>query len=211
MREREVKPLAPRRKELPCDFAVAKGTRNSTLARAACVVLLGGLAAFCGGANVFDEGPAAGDVTTWVFLVGGFLFVAGGVYLATTAFVGVRIDDEGLLVRRPGRTRRVPWTDVRRLTFGARRVGTRRPRGLPGVVVQAALGDANAMHDEDPYYFGRVRPQFEPYADLSTSGKGEAFTETLGWGSFLALYAEAEARGIAIVRIPTLSVQAILH
>jgi hypothetical protein len=192
MTEREVMPLAPRRRELPCEFSVAKHARISTLVGAGFAVGIGVMCASCGGFGVRDG--------AWIFLLGGLVFLAEGVFFATKAFVRVRIDDEGLLIRRPGRVRRVPWTDVRRIAFGANRTGGRRGLRLPGVVVHAAFQERRWTRDEGPYYFGRVRPEFEPFAYVSTSGRSEEFTETLGWAFFLALFAEAGVRGIEIVR-----------
>src|SRR5436305_268940 len=108
------KPLAPRRKELPCDFAVAKAARNRALTTA---VVACGIGALLLWASI--AGMKADALSRLFVALLGLLAAAGGWLVAATAFVSVTMDDAGLVVRGNGRNRRVAWDEIGNITFGA--------------------------------------------------------------------------------------------
>lgn len=192
---------APLRKELPCDFAPTKAARDKAQMGAAFAVVVGAL--------LLWGGVAGGSVLTALVLGGlGVLLLGGGVLLGANASTSVRLDDEGLVIRRWGKARRIRWDDIASISFGATLKGPEHgPGGGGGVAGLAGRSLASYMADDvkrgDPYLVGRVRQQYQPSATVSDATRrgGASFSDSLGWGFFTALYAEADARGIKIVRV----------
>lgn len=191
----------PRRKQLPCEFTPSKQARNKALTPSFFAAGFGALLIWAG-ANGVSESP----VLALGFCAVGLLLVAGSWFLASSGFVSVTIDEEGVLIRKPGRVQRVRWGEMGQVAFGATvKAPDHGPSG-GGAVGSAGRALANYMADDvkpgDTYLVGRVRQHYEPSAVVSDAkGREQAtFTHTLGWPFFTALYAEVEAREIEIGR-----------
>jgi len=200
MSQRQAGSGGPLRKELPCVFSVSRNARSSALKQAGVCILV----------SVILLGIGAGQAgaSVWVALVVGLFgiaFALGGWLLMVSAFTFVTMDDTGLLVRSMGRARRIAWDDMDEVVFSTTRK-TEYAGGIglrSGLVTRAVAQYMDDEREQDPFHVGRVRQQYEPSAIVSgAAGSGRAsFSDTLGWGFFTALYAEAEARGIRITRV----------
>jgi hypothetical protein len=198
MAERRVAPLAPRRKELPCSFTVPASARNRSLLSAVVLVAIGVVVVY----GAFTSEKADGWERLLMGLLG-VLMIGGSWMLAMMGFAAVRLTEDGMRFGTFRGVREIAWDDIGRISFGATK--KRRGAGGGGITGAAVRALVNYMDDEreqDPYFVGRVRQGYEPSAHVCDHrGKIVAsFADTLGWGFFMALYAEADARGIGIVR-----------
>jgi len=194
-----LKPLAPRRKELPCEFAPSKTARAAAFRAAAVGVGLAALFLFIAYSGFHDDQFGTGLGIGAL----GLVCLAGAWFMVDSARMSVLLDDDGIVVRRPGRARRVAWTDVASIAFGAQRKREHAGMGVRGAIVRAMSEYIDDPRLTDPYFVGRGRSDYEPSATVKLEGPGRGlqFTETLGWAFFLALYAESEARRIPIHRV----------
>jgi hypothetical protein len=179
-------------------YAVSGEGRQRAFAVALSAGVLGAFFAFWGATSVRDLGV----VVAALVVAAGVAGLAVAWFLGAEGFMTVGLDDDGIVVRRRGKARRVPWSSIARVELAAQIDSTQLRGGPLGATIMAARAVADRVAGNDPYADESLRTQYVPSARLlDAAGRRLAnFPETLGWDFFLDLRDRAVGRGIEIVK-----------
>jgi hypothetical protein len=188
------------RPHLPARF---DATAAAAVKFALVAALFAGMSVVCIGALFAGSRATLARVVVFAVLGSFLLWLAAA---AASRFVrSVVLEDEGLVVRGWFRSRRIRWTDL--TTVELRYETKANQSGRAWAIVGGFLGfrrgrAAPLPAAADPYEHGELRDRHDAAAELldSSGSRTTLLHGYLGWAFFDALRAEAEGRGLQVLR-----------